>query len=115
LPLPPPSPHILGQQRLAGAAAQASHSSVPGAIGSGFAQQGAAGNWSAAPTLPAISAQDAATVRAAAASGHSHHGIFSQRVDGTKGITLVLLIDSILLGVLVMWRAARRWVAPRLA
>jgi len=33
----------------------------------------------------------------------------------TKGITLVLLIDSILLGLLLVWRAARRWVAPRFA
>jgi hypothetical protein len=50
-----------------------------------------------------------------AAAGHGHHGVFSHRVDGTKGIALVLLIDSVLLALLLVWRAARRWVVPRFA
>jgi hypothetical protein len=51
----------------------------------------------------------------AKAAGHSHRGFFSTPVDGTGALSLVLLLDSVLLAAVVLWRLARRWLVPRLA
>jgi len=110
--LPLSSPRNSNRQPVFPVGAKSSRANALGSAGGTAVRPGAVAGWSPAPLLPATATHNAAS---ASAAGHGHHGIFSQRVDGTKGITLVLLIDSILLGLLVLWRAARRWVVPRFA
>jgi len=111
--LPLSSPRKSDNQAVTSVGAKASRATALGAAtGTPGRQAAAAAGWRPARLLPATALPEAASAEAAS---HGHHGIFSHRVDGTKGIALVLLIDSILLGLLLVWRAARRWVAPRFA
>lgn len=40
---------------------------------------------------------------------------FSNRINGTALLSLVLILDAAFLAAIVLWRMARRWVVPRLA
>jgi hypothetical protein len=49
------------------------------------------------------------------AARHAHGGRFSNRVNATNVLSLVLILDAALLAAIVLWRMARRWVVPRFA
>ena len=78
----------------------------------GGSARGTAGGYSIpyASQLATPSAHDAASK-----SGRPHLGVLSTPVDGTSWLRLILVLDVALLGALLMWRVARRWLVPRFA
>jgi hypothetical protein len=49
------------------------------------------------------------------ATAQAHSGRFSNPVNGTNVLSLVLILDAAFLAAVVLWRIARRWVVPRFA
>ncbi|MEA2483149.1 MAG: hypothetical protein QOC55_1096, partial [Thermoleophilaceae bacterium] len=92
-----------------GSASSAGRAAGPGTLAAA-ADTSAAG---ARSTGVAQAGTSAVAHASAPTSGHPHHGVFSSPVDGTHALSLVLLIDVALLGALVLWRLAQRWVVPR--
>jgi uncharacterized protein YoxC len=57
----------------------------------------------------------AGTHAAASSSGHHHHSFFSGQSRGTEILLAIIFANLAILGGIVLWRLAVRWVIPRFA